>query len=143
MKICCRCKKNKPITEFNFKIKRRNIRQKACRECTRNELRNHYKNNRNYYLNKAKSRNRIVRVRNRKFILNYLSTHACVDCGETDPIVLEFDHTGNKEFDISFLIRDHSIDKLKKEIKKCEIRCSNCHKRKTAREFGWYKTLPL
>jgi len=143
VKICSRCNKAKPITEFNYKFKKLGIRQKACRECTRSEIRNHYKNNREYYLHKALSRNKKVRDRNRKYILKYLSTHSCVDCGENDPIVLEFDHTENKKFDIAFLKRDHSLNDLKAEINKCVVRCSNCHKRKTAKEYGWYKTMPL
>lgn len=144
MKQCSRCKKEKLPEEFNFKFKKLGIRQKACRECTQIEIRNHYKRNREYYIQKAKKRNKIIRARNRNFVWKYLSAHACVDCGENDPIVLEFDHIRNKKFDVAFLQRDHSLDDLKAEIKKCEVRCSNCHKRKTAKEFGWYKyRLPL
>ena len=33
-----------------------------------------------------------------------------------------------------------SLDTLKKEIDKCEIRCANCHRRKTAKQFNFYKT---
>lgn len=141
MRRCSRCKIEKPLQEFNYKFKKLGIRQKACRECTRVEIRNHYDNNREYYLQKAQKRNKIIRDRNRDYILNYLATHVCVDCGENDPIVLEFDHTGNKEFDIALLKRDHSLIDLEAEIKKCEVRCSNCHKRKTAKEFGWYKNV--
>ena len=143
MRKCCRCKKEKPFREFNYKFKKLGIRQKACQECTRSEIRAHYKNNREYYLQKTQKRNKHIRDRNRNYILKYLATHACVDCGENDPIVLEFDHTRDKEFDIAFLKRDHSLKSLQAEIEKCVVRCSNCHKRKTAETFGWYKITPL
>ena len=36
------------------------------------------------------------------FVQEYLSTHPCVDCGETNPIVLEFEHVrGKKKASIS------------------------------------------
>jgi 5-methylcytosine-specific restriction endonuclease McrA len=28
---------------------------------------------------------------------------------------------------------------LKNEIEKCQILCANCHLRKTANDFNWYK----
>lgn len=32
-------------------------------------------------------------------------------------------------------------DCTKKEVITCVVRCSNCHRRKTARQFGWSKNI--
>ena len=68
-----------------------------------------------------------------------------MDCGETDPVILEFDHVrGQKVGSLSNMaFRQFSLAKLDAEIAKCEVRCANCHKRKTAREQGWYASLTL
>jgi len=88
--------------------------------------------------NKQKIKNNKRRDKNRNYVLEYLSGHPCVDCGETDPVVLEFDHVRDKDKKISDLI-NYSHNRLKEEILKCEVRCSNCHKRKTSKEQNWYK----
>jgi 5-methylcytosine-specific restriction endonuclease McrA len=83
--------------------------------------------------------NKEKRDRNRDYVFKYLSTHPCVDCGETDPVVLEFDHRENKEYEVSKLILSGtSLLKLSNEIAKCDVRCSNCHRRKTAKDFNWW-----
>jgi hypothetical protein len=71
-------------------------------------------------------------------IVDWLKEHGCLDCGEKNPIVLEFDHRGDKEHNISHMVK-HQLEKLKLEILKCDIRCANCHKIKTAKERGFYK----
>ena len=87
----------------------------------------------------VKSRKR--KIRNQKYVYEYLLNHPCIDCGEIDPIVLEFDHIkGQKIESVSKMIAQRtSISKIEKEIDKCKVRCANCHKRKTAKEQGWYK----
>ncbi len=139
MKICTRCKEKKIISQFNFKIKNKGIRNSECRNCSRIYIREHYKNNRKYYLEKAKKRNRIIWLRIRQLVWEYLNSHPCVDCGEKDPIVLEFDHIRDKKSNISELTKDASLNKVVEEIAKCEVRCANCHRRKTANYLGWYK----
>ena len=81
-----------------------------------------------------------IRLRNRQYISEYLIGKSCIDCGEKDPIVLEFDHFENKKENLSILIQNSSIEKIEAEIKKCNIRCANCHRRKTAIDLGYYKT---
>ncbi len=81
------------------------------------------------------------RARNRAFIEAYLLQHGCVDCALVDPIVMEFDHVlPGKLAHVSTMVRDGSpIAKIQREIAKCVVRCANCHRRKTAREF-WGRT---
>ncbi len=63
----------------------------------------------------------------------------CVDCGEPDPIVLEFDHVrGEKRADVDSLITvGCSRALLLAEIAKCDVRCANCHRRRTAAARGY------
>ncbi len=75
------------------------------------------------------------RDRNRLFLDAYLAEHPCVDCGEADIVVLEFDHVrGTKKRALSVLVKHaSSLDVLRAEIAKCDVRCANCHRRQTAR----------
>jgi hypothetical protein len=71
-------------------------------------------------------------------MLDYLKTHPCVDCGESDIEVLEFDHReliGNKASRVGSFLQ--SRKRLIEEIAKCDVRCSNCHTRRTRRQMGW------
>lgn len=144
MKRCSRCKKEKTVDEFNFKNKATGTKQYQCKECSRIYIRLHYERNKKYYLLKAHKRNKKNRNEIKVYIWNYLTEHPCVDCKETDPIVLEFDHLSSKLATISNMHRNFSLEKVKIEIDKCEVRCANCHRRKTAKERGWTKNfLPL
>jgi cytochrome c553 len=72
-------------------------------------------------------------------VLKYLAQHPCA-CGESDPCCLDFDHVrGKKLHAISYMINNvNSDEKIFKEIAKCEVRCANCHRRKTAQERKYY-----
>jgi hypothetical protein len=84
----------------------------------------------------------VRRRRNVQFVWDYLCSHPCIECGEGDPIVLEFDHReqDTKCGDISNMAGGSlGIDTLVEEIKKCDVLCANCHRRRTAKQQNWYK----
>lgn len=78
------------------------------------------------------------RAEMRRIIDAHKEKNPCVDCGESDPIVLEFDHVrGEKKFRIGAARRKcGSIGALLAEMAKCDMRCANCHRRKTMIERG-------
>lgn len=136
MKKCSKCLRNLDESNFNWKIK--NVRlQYHCKKCSREYVRNHYQNNVNYYILKARKRNTAIKNEIIEFLGNYFATHPCVDCGEKDVLVLEFDHRDRLEkFDeVSKLISNRGkLEKVEKEVEKCDVRCANCHRRKTSIE---------
>ena len=109
------------------------------REKQREASRRHYAKHRESVIAKSKESSKVARVRIRTHINTHLKTNPCVDCGETDPIILEFDHvTGDKQFNIANAARDgFGMERLKTEIAKCEVRCANCHRKKTYERSGW------
>jgi hypothetical protein len=71
-------------------------------------------------------------------VLDHVRDHPCVDCGEADPVVLEFDHLDEKTASISNLISQTATRKaVDAEIARCEVVCTNCHRRRTALRAGW------
>lgn len=143
MRKCTKCKIIKNENQFNFKVKSLNILQYQCKECTRQLIKNHYNKNKNYYLEKTQRRNLELKSIMHNFIKEYLLKNPCVDCNESDITVLEFDHSKNKDIKfkaVSSLMKSrYPLEKVKEEIEKCEVRCANCHRRKTAVEFKWFK----
>jgi len=137
-RICTQCKEEKPIEEFNFRDKKLGKRQGACRECTRNQVRRHIKANPEYYRDRARRRKQMLFQENRVFLLEYLSDKQCADCGESDPVVLQFDHLKDKKYTVAHMMGQYRWDKILKEIAKCEIRCANCHTRRTSKQLGWF-----
>lgn len=95
--------------------------------------RGYYKRNRAIIKAKTTLSNKNARERNRKIVDAYLLQHPCVDCGEADIVVLDFDHVrGKKITGVSKMANNGAgIKKLQDEIAKCEIRCANCHRRVT------------
>lgn len=74
----------------------------------------------------------------RAFADGYLAAHPCVDCGEGDREVLDFDHVAGKVSLVSALVAwGAPRTRIEAEIARCQVRCANCHRRVTARRAGW------
>ena len=139
MRRCGRCDQEKPPDDFAWRRKARGQRDNYCRPCRAAYKQEHYRANRQRYIDQAQSRKRVISAERFAYLVAYLRDHPCVDCGEADPIVLEFDHPRDKEFNISKGIRDRNWQSVLDEIAKCEVVCANCHRRRTAKRGGFHR----
>jgi hypothetical protein len=139
MKLCTKCDRTLPLDSFGKKGADR--RQAHCKECNRNYQRAHYAANKPVYKAKAAAWRRAARDAAFKELWSYLILHPCVDCGEGDPVVLHFDHVrGVKAAGIAQMMRAfRPWTEILEEIAKCEVRCANCHMRRTSRHGAWRK----
>src|SRR5215212_6109427 len=90
---CDHCGETKEIEEFNWRYKALGIRHNTCRECMKWFNRRYFKGSAHEeHLKNVRERKTVAREVAREYVLNYLATHPCQECGESDPIVLEFHH---------------------------------------------------
>lgn len=102
----------------------------------------HYEKNRIKINKRSKERKARIRQENKQKLWDYLLSKSCIDCGETNPIVLQFDHFRDKKLNVSDLIGGgYRWETIFDEIQKCDIRCANCHLIKTAKDFNWYSDI--
>lgn len=140
-KRCSRCRKTKPAKEFAWRRKEKGQRDSHCRPCRSAYGKEHYARNRQKYID-AEARRKKARTEKRmRLLIDYLMEHPCVDCGESDPMVLEFDHLEDKKFCISNQFASRNWESILEEIEKCDVVCANCHRRRTARRAGFARAL--
>lgn len=93
-------------------------------------------------MNNRKARHKHIRELKKLYVIEYLKTHPCIDCGQLDIRVLDFDHTypSQKRSGIARIAGagTYSLAYLVEEIAKCEVRCSNCHRIKTIGSPEWF-----
>ncbi len=140
-KICSGCGEERDAKQdFRWRYKDRGIRQVRCKYCQAESNKTHYQNNKQIYLERALTRNARVNTENKQRLYTYLSSHPCVDCGQTDVRVLEFDHVqGNKSANITRMLNGAPWSAIAAEIAKCEVRCANCHRIKTLERGKWWR----
>jgi hypothetical protein len=143
MKKCSMKSCTTPIEEqvFNKNSRRKDGLNNICQVCSRQRSKQYYHDNAGHHKAVVLERQRKIRAKVRRKMFEYYSEHPCIDCGEADPLVLEFDHVrGVKRKEVSRLVRsNHDWDVIAQEIEKCEVRCANCHRRRTGIVQGWYK----
>lgn len=142
LKICVLCKASKSLEDFNKKQSSEDGKQNICRDCNKKKSKDYYSKNKEKHKKVIYKRRRKHVIALQQYTYDFLKMHGCAICGENDPCCLDFDHLKNKNMLISKLISSgYSFSNLKKEIDKCQILCANCHRRKTAKDFNWYKNI--
>jgi hypothetical protein len=139
-KRCSMCHEWKPLEDFHRNRRRRDGRQNMCKPCNIARNQRWYREHPEV---RAARMDEQVRKRKRmlqELLLDYLLEHPCVDCGERDPVVLDFDHLRDKVANVSLLVlRKRPWAVILAEIEKCEVVCANCHRRRTAARANTYR----
>lgn len=137
MKTCSRCRAEKAVSEFNKKTRNKDGLQAWCRDCSRVAGRAGYYRNPTKQKESAKRLKKANKRLNRAFLIKYKTETPCFDCGAFYPsYVMDFDHVfGEKRLDISRLVT-YKHETMLSEIAKCQLVCSNCHRKRTFERSG-------
>ena len=145
VKMCTKCEEVKEVT--NFSIRRKDAKtvgtryQAWCKECYSSNHRKLYSENPAKYSRWSRTRRKVLMQR----LFDFLRDKKCIDCGNTDSRVLEFDHRDptKKVNNVSNLLYASSWKKVLIEIEKCDIVCANCHRLRTIIQQEYYKDIQV
>jgi hypothetical protein len=131
MKICSVCKVEKKVECFSRKGAGH---QSECKVCRSEYTKQHYLDNKEVYIARATLRKArlLPEIQDR---LRVLKKEPCTDCKQVFPEeCMDFDHIADDKIaDVAELTQHLSWSKIEREIAKCQLVCSNCHRIRTAK----------
>lgn len=130
MKQCVKCLQWKDESEFNWRYQAPGIRHVTCHECLHGHGDDWCQKYNHPELEIVKTGKHGVKEEAREYASNYLATHPCTMCGESDPKVLGFHYTGGKGWIVSNLVGGGNVlTAIQAEIAKCVVLCANCRRK--------------
>jgi len=135
LRRCGKCGVTKPVGDFAKK--RADAYQTYCRLCQSAYHKEHYRKNKQTYLDAVKRRRLRLAA-----ILRTAKERPCADCGIQYPYyVMDLDHREGEEKigNVSQAIHRGHLGKknLLAEIDKCDVVCANCHRERTNQRKQW------
>lgn len=124
-KTCTKCNESKELKFFPKNKKYTLGVWCYCKKCVSDMGSSYYKENRDLKLFKIKQ----TEIDKYTYV-EQIKSKPCADCKiQYHLSAMEFDHLPGckKLFNIGSGLRKYGLEKLKQEIAKCEVVCSNCH----------------
>lgn len=143
-KVCKTCEEEKDIEQFYVVHRHNNCRRSDCISCVSTKQKAAYIKRCEAQGKVKKDKKVIVKKNyNRQKFYDLMKTKSCMDCQESNIACLQFDHRdrANKNFNIADGVCTKAWSLVEEEIKKCDVVCANCHMKRTAKQFNWYKNL--
>lgn len=132
-KTCTKCNQLKSVDDFNWKNKTEGRRDSLCKVCRSAEWSKYYGVNKEAHRRAVSKYNKIQREEIKK-LRDELKSVPCADCGKSyGPHVMDFDHREGetKRGNPADISAKYSLKFYLKEIAKCDVVCSNCHRERT------------
>ena len=131
VKTCSRCRESKSRGAFSRRAAAKDGLQGCCKACQAAMDRVNYARNpdRRARILRANERRRRVQTARLQEIK---AAAGCADCGERDPVVLDFDHReGSDKLGDVATMTGGPWRTIEAEVAKCDVVCANCHRRRT------------
>jgi hypothetical protein len=125
-KVCGVSNEEKPLSEFYLRARNKTDGHgNMCRKCNTIYCREYHRKHRSRWKKIAKD-NRLE-IRRKIEAMNL----KCEVCGESHPPCIDFHHRGSDKIAcVSKMVSDGtSWQKILDEISKCDVLCSNCHRK--------------
>ena len=129
-KKCVACPDEKLLIDFSWKNKSKGIRQAKCKSCYRKLRNKWYQDHKDSEVETIKTYIYKRRKEIKAWFDSYKSKTECQHCEDSRILVLQFHHLDPKKKDLNLSLASRngwSIERIKKEIAKCIVLCSNCH----------------
>lgn len=131
LKYCGKCDTFCEKSKFGKNKCKKDGLQSICKTCRNNYEKLWLINNRELHLKRARnSKQKNISI-NKKNMQIFLIGKVCVDCGNNDIRVFEFDHRCDKKGNVSDMMSRYKWETVLLEINKCDIVCANCHRIRT------------
>ena len=127
-KVCTDCRLSLSLDQFSKNNQKKDGLNYRCKTCQKVYFKKHYQNNKQYYIDKAAKQNEkflaIIEKEKQERLKN-----GCSVCGIYHPAILDFHHLdpNSKDFSIA-KSRTKSQKRFIRELDKCVVLCSNCHR---------------
>lgn len=130
MKICNHCNHEKDNESFHKDKSTKDGLSRTCKVC-RNKItsihhKKHYQENKVRIQADTKAR----KITRKEKFYTWKKTLECCICGENESCCLDFHHLdpSKKEIEIAKIVEHRSWKNIMKEVAKCIVVCSNCHR---------------
>jgi len=139
VKTCSTCRRSLQYSEFTARAASPDGHQSVRRDCNKARSKRYYAENVERHRKAVAAQVATTRAAHIERIGAYLLDHSCVDCGERDIRVLDFDHRDGSEkaAEVMKLAKAaYSWARVSAEIAECDVRCRNRHARVTYERMG-------
>lgn len=143
-KTCKVCGIEKDLSKFNVAKSNKDGKKGICRDCDNKRGREYFHDHKEEY----RDYRRKQRHKRQKLVQSYKAV-PCMDCGVEYPYyVMDFDHRNPEEKEFLIAAAGYGMttngknrglkggggvseERLLKEMQKCDVVCSNCHRERT------------
>ena len=141
MKKCTKCGETLELSKFSKNAAKKDGLQGFCKDCMKEFRAGYYERNKEVLIAKATKRKAELRDK----LWSYKQGKKCMDCPQTDPRTLEFDHTSDDKLAaVSQMVNfGRSWSVIKNEIDKCDIVCASCHRIRTHVRAGYVRNIVI